>query len=116
MKLPLAAAAILASTVAHADPVNAVVHLGLSDGAQYDVTVARNGMPTSLVVHDGPETIEIHLRVVDGGRLHWDLKRSGAHAFSLDGESLPPRGRPSVIGHIPYAGGACDVRLRMTDD
>ena len=80
MKLPLAVAAVLASTVAQAEPTNAVVHLGLSDGGQYDVTVARDGMPTSLTVHDGAETIEIHLRIVDGGRLRWDLKRTGAHS------------------------------------
>jgi hypothetical protein len=73
-------------------------------------------MPTALVVHDGAELVELRLRVVDdGGRLRYELKRSGPHAFSLEGETAPPRGRPALLGHIPYAGGACDVRLRMTD-
>jgi len=116
MKLAIAAAAALACTTAHADPTNSVVHVGLSDGAQYDVTVARDGTPTSLVVHDGGQMVELRLRLVDAARLRWDIKRSGSHSFALEGESVPPRGRPSVIGHIPYAGGACDVRLRMTDD
>ncbi len=116
MKPLFAAFVVLACTTARADPANAVVHLGLSDGGQYDITVARDGAPTVLVARDGAEAVEMHLRLVDGGRLRWDVKRSGAHPFSLTGESVPSRGRPSVIGHIPYAGGACDVRLRMTDD
>jgi hypothetical protein len=116
MKLMLTAAAVFAAATVHADPINAIVRVALSDGQQYDVTVARNGTPTAMMVHDGAETIELRLRVVDGGRLRYEVKRAGAHSFTLDGETAPPRGRPALIGHIPYAGGACDVRLRMTDD
>lgn len=118
MKLAAALFAVLSATatVAHADPINAVVRVALSDGLQYDVTVARDGSPTTMMVHDGADTVALHLRVVEKGRLRYEIKRSGTHAFILDGEVAPPRGRPAVIGHIAYAGGACDVRLRMTDE
>ncbi len=116
MKLTAAIFALALASTAHADPVNAVVRVALSDGLQYDVTVARDGTPTTMMVHDGAETVALHLRVVDQGRLRYEVKRSGPHAFVLDGEVAPPRGRPAVIGHVPYAGGACDVRLRMTDE
>jgi hypothetical protein len=116
MKLAAAAIALVLGSTAHADPSSAVVHLGLSDGGQYDVTVARGGTPTTLLVRDGAETVEMHLRLVDGGRLRYELKRSGARPFSLEGETLPSRGRPAVIGHMPFGASSCDVRLRMTDD
>ncbi len=116
MKLAFAAIALLLGSTASADPSSAVVHLGFSDGGQYDVTVSRAGTPTSLMVRDGAETVEIHLRLVDAGRLRYDVKRSGTRPFSLDGETVPPRGRPAVIGHLPFGAASCDVRLRMTDD
>ena len=116
MKLAAALFAVLASTSAQAEPATAVVHVGLSDGGQYDVTVSRDGVSTSLQVHEDRDSFEMTLRLVDGGRLRYEIRRSGVHSFKLDGEALPPRGKPAVIGHIPYQGGACDVRLRMTDD
>ncbi len=115
MKLAFALATLACASLAHADPLDVTVHLGLSDGAQYDVTVAKSGVPTALLIRDGAEVIDIKLRLVDAGRLRYEIKRSGAHPFALDGEAVPPRGRPSLIGHLPYAGGACDVRLRVTD-
>jgi hypothetical protein len=115
MKLALAVALLLGST-AHADPANAVVHVALSDGGQYDLTVSRSGTATSLTARDGNEAIELHLRIVDGGKLRYEIKRSGARPFSLEGETLPPRAKPAVIGHVPFGANSCDVRLRMTDD
>ena len=116
MKLVLAAIALVLGSPAHAEPASAVVHLGLSDGGQYDVTVARDGMPTSLLVRDGGDAVEIHLRLVDAGKLRYDIKRSGARPFSLEGETVPPRGRAAVVGHMPFGAASCDVRLRITDD
>ena len=117
MKLTLALLAIIASSNARADNASAVVHVALSDGAQYDVTVARDGTPTHLVARDGAIAIELHFRFVDGGKLRYEVKRSGDRPFSLEGETIPPRGRPAVIGHLPFGrGDACEVRLRATDD
>ena len=116
MKLTLALLAMLAAPQARADPPSAIVHVGLSDGGQYDVTVARDGMPTTLTVRDGSEAVEIHLRFADAGKLRYDIKRSGDRPFSLEGETVPPRGRPSLLGHLPFGHTACDVRLRATDD
>jgi hypothetical protein len=116
MRLAAALFAVFASAApAHADPASAVVHVGLSDGGQYDVTVARDGIPTSLQVHEDRESFEMSVRLVDGGRLRYEIKRSGIHSFKLDGE-IVPHDKPMLIGHIPYQRGACDVRLRMTDD
>ena len=116
MKLVLAVFALFAATNARADSQSAVVHLGFSDGGQYDVTVARDGMPTQLTVRDGSEAIEIRLRFADAGKLRYDIKRSGDRPFSLEGETVPPRGRPALLGHLPFGHNACDVRLRATDD
>jgi hypothetical protein len=118
MKLVLAAvfALFAATNDARADSQSAVVHLGLSDGGQYDITVARDGMPTMLTARDGNEAIEIHLRFADAGKLRYDVKRSGDRPFSLEGETVPPRGRPALLGHLPFSHGACDVRVRVTDD
>ena len=117
MKLVLAVFALVRRhRHAHADSQIAVVHLGLSDGGQYDVTVARDGTPTMLTARDGNEAIEIHLRFADAGKLRYDVKRSGDRPFSLEGETVPPRGRPALLGHLPFSHGACDVRLRVTDD
>jgi hypothetical protein len=116
MKLTLALFALIAASNARADPASAVVHVGLSDGGQYDLTVARDGMPTMLTVRDGNEAVELHLRFVDGGKLRYDVKRSGDRPFSLEGEATPARGRPTLLGHLPFGRAACDVRLRVTDD
>ena len=116
MKLVLAALALVAASNAHADSPIAVVHLGLSDGGQYDVTVARDGTQTNLTARDGNEAVEIHLRFADAGKLRYDVKRSGDRPFSLEGETVPSRGRPALLGHLPFSRTACDVRLRVTDD
>ncbi|HXU67911.1 MAG TPA: hypothetical protein VN947_01215 [Polyangia bacterium] len=116
MKLTLALFALLAGSNAHADSSSAIVHVGLSDGGQYDVTVARDGMPTTLMVRDGSDAVEIHLRFADAGKLRYDIKRSGNRPFSLEGETVPPRGRPALLGHLPFGRNACDVLLRATDD
>ncbi len=103
------------SPAASVQPTTALVHVGISDAGDYAVTVARNGAPTRLVVHANAATIQMELSWVDGGRLRYKLDRAGAHPFRLEGELLPPRGRPQVIGHFPVDHEAIDVRVRVTD-
>ena len=116
MKLTLALLALFASTNARAEGPSAVVHVALSDGGQYDVTVARDGMPTTLTVRDGAESIALHLRFADAGKLRYEIQRSGERPFALAGETIPARGRVALLGHLPFGRAACDVRLRVTDD
>ena len=93
-----------------------IVHVGLSDGGQYDVTVASDGTPTTLTMREGNEAVELHLRFADAGKLRYEIKRAGDRPFSIEGETVPPRGRPSLLGHLPFGRAACDVRVRVTDD
>ena len=125
MRTLIALVLLAGSTVAHAvEPTpppappahaTAVIHIGISDGGEYAVTVAHDGAPTVLVVRNDAETVDLRLFFVDGGRLRYDLKRSGPHPFTLAGEALPPRGRPAVIGHFAVGSQVVAVRLRATD-
>lgn len=98
-----------------APPPTALVHVGISDAGDYAVTVARSGAPTHLVVHANAETLSMTLFFVDGVRLRYQLDRGGAHPFKLEGEVVPPRGRPEVLAHVPLDHEAIDVRVRVTD-
>jgi hypothetical protein len=117
MKLALPILALLVGAGARADPQSAVILVGLSDGGQYRLVVARDGMPTNLTVRDGYEAVEIRLRFADAGKLRYDIKRSGARPFSLEGEMVPHGGLHStIVGHLPFGRSPCDVRLGTTDD
>lgn len=113
--LALARAAEPVPPPPRAESATALVHVGISDAGDYAVTVSRSGMPTRLVVHANNETLAMSFWFVDGTRLRYQLDRSGAHPFKLEGEVAPPRGRPEVIGHFPVDHEAIDVRVRVTD-
>jgi hypothetical protein len=119
--LALAAASTVACTVAQGaeptpkPPEPALAHVAISDVGEYAATVSRNGAPTNLWVRIGAESVELRLRMDDPSRLRYEIKRTGARQFSLEGEIVPSWNKPYVVGHFPFGERTVDVRLWLTD-
>jgi hypothetical protein len=113
MRMLPALALVAASTVAHAaEPTATVVaHVQLPELGEYTMTLSRNA-EAQLFVRSGDESVDIHLRLWDTTRLRYEVKRSGAKLYQLQGELPPTVGRAFVVGHFPQSG---DVKLWLTD-
>ena len=60
----------------------------------------------------------MHLRFADANKLRYEIKRAGDRSFSIEGETVPPRGRPSLLGHLPLVArpATCASASPTTDD
>lgn len=121
MRVLATLAAVAASTIVHAaepqprSPESALAHVAISDVGEYAATVSRSGTPTSLWVRLEGESIELRLRMDDPSRLRYEIKRTGARQFGLEGEIVPPWSKPGVVGYFPFGAHAVEVRLWLTD-
>lgn len=116
MRMLPALALVAASTVARAaEPAAAnatvVAHVQLPELGEYALTLGRNA-EAQLFVRNGDDSVDIRIRLWDAQRLRYEVKRSGARLFQLQGELPPTVGRAFTLGHFPQAG---DVKLWLTD-
>ena len=109
----VAASNVAASNIALAvePPATVVAHVQLPELGEYTVTLSRNA-EAQLFVRSGDDSVDIRLRLWDTTRLRYEVKRSGAKLYQLQGELPPTVGHSFVVGHFPQSG---DVKLWLTD-